>query len=49
MRNPDALEFSVLKANEERAIGATVLGAHEAGDIIPEGSFLEIELVGRFK
>jgi hypothetical protein len=48
-KNPDALEFSVLKANEEREIGATVLGAHETGNIIPGRSFLVIEMVGRFK
>lgn len=48
-RNPDALKISVLKADKERAIGATVLGAHETGDIVPGHSFLEIQLVGRFK
>jgi hypothetical protein len=48
-RKPDALEFSVLKANEECAIVSTVFGAHETGDIIPGRSFLTIELVGRFK
>jgi len=49
-RNPDALEFSVLKANKERAVGAVILGAHETGDIIP-GRILALvmELVGCFK
>jgi hypothetical protein len=44
-RDPDALEFSVLKADEERAVGAAVLGAREAGDIIPGRISVGVQLV----
>lgn len=48
-RDPDALEFSVLKADEERAVGAAVLGAREAGDIIPGRISPGVELVRRLE
>jgi hypothetical protein len=46
--DPDALEFSVLKADEEGAVGAAVLGAREAGDIIP-WRILAVELERRLE
>ena len=48
-RDPDALEFSVSKADKERAVGAAVLGACEAGDIIPGRISLEVQLVRRLE
>ena len=45
-REPDALEFAVLKADEERAVGAAVLGAREAGDVVPGRIAARVELVG---
>ena len=48
-RDPDALEFSVFKADEERAVGAAVLGAREAGDIIPGRISLGVQLVRRLE
>jgi hypothetical protein len=44
-RDPDALEFSVLVADEKGAVGATVLGARETGDIISRGISSVVELV----
>ena len=47
-RNLDALEFSVLKADEEGAVGAVVRGASDTSDIIP-GCVSGGELVRRLE
>ena len=45
-REPDALEFAVLEANEECAVGTAVLGARKTGDVIPRRISARVELVG---
>jgi hypothetical protein len=48
-REPDALEFAVLEADKERAVGATILGARKAGDVVPGRISARVELVGRLE
>jgi hypothetical protein len=48
-RESDALEFAVLEADKERAVGAAVLGARKAGDVVPGCISARVELVGRLE
>ena len=48
-REPDVLEFAVLKADEERAVSTAVLGTCEAGDVVPGRISARVELVGHLE